>query len=92
MLYCNKAPYDKTETGSQGYDEYDEYNFDTWMSARMTYYDSYQGVVPEEKMLKKYRDVIRREGRTLGRVLMVPCFSDVPGKEPYAFRLGLEVL
>lgn len=92
VLYCNKAPYNKEESGSQGYDEYAEYSFPDWMERRMEYYDSPTGMVSEDKMIKTYRDVLRREGRAVRRILMVPCFSDVPGKEPYAFRLALEVL
>ncbi|QIN95262.1 Erm [Stenotrophomonas phage vB_SmaS_DLP_3] len=93
VLYCNKAPYDKDKDGSQGYDEYAEYDFKKWMAARQNYYNVSNGrEVAEEDMLIAYRDVIENEGRELGRIVMIPCFSDVPGKAPYAFRLALEVL
>ncbi|ATS92317.1 methyltransferase [Stenotrophomonas phage vB_SmaS_DLP_5] len=93
VLYCNKAPYDKDKEGSQGYDEYEEYDFKNWMAARQNFYNVSNGrEVAEEDMLIAYRDLIADEGRELGRVVMIPCFSDVPNKEPYAFRLALEIL
>lgn len=92
VLYCNKSPYNKDEVGSQGYDEYEEYDFKLWMEMRKEYYGTPEHLVSEDEAIRRYREVVALEGRTLGRVLLIPCFSDVPGKAPYAFRVALEVL
>jgi hypothetical protein len=94
VLYVNKHPYDKNEVGSHGYDEYDEYDFGAWMQTRAKFYDcdvGYAGTLAEEYMIKAYRRVASEQGWSLGSMLTVPCFSDVPGRAPYAFRLALEL-
>lgn len=90
VLYVNKSPYNRDELGTFGYDEYKEYDYKSWMKAREEYYGS--SVITEEQAIQTYREVLADMDRKMGRVLMVPCFSDVPGLEPYAFRLGFEVL
>lgn len=90
VLYVNKSPYNKDETGSHGYDEYVEYDFVEWMAGRRRFYG--EELINEERAVRAYRKCLEGCGRTLGRFILIPCFSDVPGKEPYAFRLALEVL
>lgn len=94
VLYVNKHPYDKSEVGSHGYDEYDEYDFKAWMAAREDFYQvplGYGAALAEEVMIGAYRRVASAAGWSLGSLLQVPCFSDVPDREPYAFRLALEL-
>lgn len=92
VLYCNKHPYNRAEAGSHGYDEYEEYDFEEWMDRRSDFYGWDARNVPEEAMIEAYRKVLHVQGFRLRGVHMTPCHSDVPGKDPYAFRLGLEVL
>lgn len=89
VLYVNKQPYDRRVMGSHGYDEYKEYDFDRWMEARKQFYG--MSTISEEIALANYRQLLRLQGLNVRRVIQVPCFSDVKGVEPYAFRLGLEV-
>jgi hypothetical protein len=92
VVYVNKAPYDKNEVGSHGYDEYEEYDFPKWMRARSDFYETGCDCrVTEEQAIAAYRRTAEFEGFKVKNVLTVPCFSDVPGKEPYAFRVALEV-
>lgn len=92
VLYCNKRPYNRDTEGSHGYDEYAEYDFDTWMEKRAEFYGWKATDVPEEAMIEAYRRVLLAQGFKVRGVHITPCHSDVPGKEPYAFRLGLEVV
>jgi tRNA G37 N-methylase Trm5 len=91
VLYVNKSPYDKAEVGSHGYDEYAEYDFGKWMDARLHYYQSSRKTLTEERVVDTYRGRAHAAGYQVKNILIVPCFSDVPGKEPYAFRLALEL-
>jgi hypothetical protein len=92
VLYVNKVPYDKNREGSHGYDEYAEYDFPAWMRARSDFYGTgCECRVTEDQALAGYRRVIEHEGWELKNTLLVPCFSDVPNREPYSFRVGLEV-
>lgn len=92
VLYCNKEPYDKNEEGEHGYDTYKEYDFAGWMRARGWFYEALNPrSVSEVEMLRAYRKRAADYGYEVIRMLVVPCFSDVPGKQPYAFRLALEV-
>lgn len=92
VLYVNRQPYDKTEVGSQGYDEYDEYDFPAWMAERTRFYRCRDPKhLKMSEALFGYERIIAIGGFALVNTVIVPCFSDVPGKEPYAFRIGLEV-
>lgn len=92
VVYVNKQPYDKNEVGSHGYDEYDEYDFAKWIEARKEFYGRTCGeLCYEDEAIAAYRRVAEFEGFKVKSILTVPCFSDVPGKEPYSFRLALEV-
>ena len=91
VLYVNKDPYDKNEVGSHGYDEYEEYDFAAWMAARQEVYGTTGNQVTEGEALTAYRRLVHWCGYKTNSVLMVPCFSDVPGRKPYAFRIALEV-
>lgn len=88
VLYVNKAPYNKEELGSHGYDQYSEYDFPAWMQARRMFYGSIR--VTEEQAIKAYRDTVQ-EWATVDQVIVTPCHSDVPGYPPYAFRLALSM-
>ena len=89
VLYVNKWPYDKSKEGSHGYDEYDEYDYSAWMADRTDFYGASH--FTEVTALLAYTQLVEDAGLSVANMLMVPCLSDVPGKEPYAFRLGLEV-
>lgn len=91
VLYVNMAPYNRDEEGSHGYDEYDEYDFEAWMEYRADVFGT-DGLVVESQALKTYEDIFLSMGYVVRNVLMVPCFSDAPGREPYAFRLALDVV
>lgn len=92
VLYVNRQPYDKNEVGSQGYDEYDEYDFEAWMDARGRFYRCHDPRnLQMNEALFGYQRLIGICNFQLMNTVVVPCFSDVPGKEPYAFRLALEV-
>lgn len=92
VLYVNKEPYDKNKSGSHGYDEYAEYDFKKWMQVRQDFYGVQDGrYVDESQAVEGYRKFLLSWGWRLGGTVMVPCFSDVPGKNSYAFRLALQV-
>lgn len=92
VLYCNKHPYNRDEAGSHGYDEYAEYDFETWMGRRASFYGWDAKNTPEEAMVAAYRRVLAEQGYRVRGVHITPCYSDVQDKEPYAFRVGLEVI
>lgn len=89
ILYVNKRPYDKGIQGSHGYDEYDEYDYKQWMAMRSAFYGS--SVITEEQAMKVYRDLLYNFKIDVVQQLLVPCFSDCPGYEDYAFRLAIKV-
>jgi hypothetical protein len=92
VLYVNKAPYNKDEVGSHGYDEYEEYNFDRWMEAREHFYDIKDGQqLTEDEAAKAYREILSACGWKVTTQMIVPCFSDVDGLPPYAFRIALQI-
>lgn len=88
VLYVNKAPYNKDEFGSHGYDQYSEYDYANWMDARKEFYGSEK--ITEEQAIAAYRKAVA-EWATVEQVLTVPCFSDVPDYPAYAFRLALKL-
>lgn len=89
VLYVNKAPYNKEDVGSHGYDEYTEYDFQAWMNKRIDYYGSVN--ITEDQALGRYRRLLQHWGFKMTQVILTPCFSDVPGRLPYSFRLALSV-
>jgi hypothetical protein len=89
VVYVNMAPYDKNVEGSQGYDEYEEYDFQKWMEIRADFYEN-EGLVTEAVAISTYELLFEKHLFVMKNMLLVPCFSDVPGKEPYAFRLAME--
>jgi hypothetical protein len=92
VVYVNKSPYDKNEVGSHGYDEYEEYDYPQWLRERSDFYLLNCGTeLTEDQAIAAYRRLCHGEGYKVKSVLTVPCFSDVSGKEPYSFRLALEV-
>lgn len=88
VLYVNKKPYDREEMGSHGYDIYSEYDFTAWMQARENFYLS--STISEAGAIAAYTFAVR-EWAKVESAVMVPCFSDVPGYPPYAFRLALKL-
>lgn len=91
VLYVNKRPYDKDEVGDHGYDQYASYDFPRWMERRKEFYGVNPQDVGEEDAIRAYRRVLMGQGLKLTNVLSVPCYSDVPGFDPYAYRVCLEV-
>jgi len=92
VVYVNLRPYDRDKLGSHGYDQYEEYNYDAWMKARQKFYGTWRAEkLTEEKALEGYRRAMALLGYEIDQTLMVPCYSDVAGYPPYAFRLGLAV-
>lgn len=89
VLYVNRKPYDSRIHGSYGYDEYEEYDYDQWMAIRRAFYGS--EIIDEGKALEAYKIALGRLGFGVRDCVIVPCFSDVDGLPPYAFRLGLNV-
>lgn len=89
VLYVNKKPYNRDAVGSHGYDEYAEYDYDTWMQSRKTFYGSAE--ITEEQAIASYRQLLNCHGFCINSLISIPCFSDVPGLPPYAFRLSLQV-
>lgn len=90
VLYVNKRPYNKDEVGDHGYDQYQEYDFKRWMIARKEFYDYDPQNLTEEAAMRAYRNVLGKQAIRVKSQLIVPCYSDVPGMEPYAFRIALE--
>ncbi len=90
VLYVNKSPYDKAKAGSHGYDEYDSYDYSKWLAARSIFYQCDPLRLTEEAAVKAYREHLGTAGFMVKKTLLVPCFSDVVGLEPYAFRLAIE--
>lgn len=88
VLYVNKAPYNKDEFGSHGYDQYSEYDFPAWMMARRMFYGSIR--ITEEQAIAAYRGAVSHWA-TVDQVIVTPCHSDVPEYPPYAFRLALSL-
>lgn len=91
VLYVNKCPYDKNVTGDFGYDQYEEYDFKAWMEARSQFYRSSPYHLTEAEALYAYERALLKQGFTVVNTVLMPCYSDVPRKENYAFRLGLEI-
>jgi hypothetical protein len=90
VLYVNKRPYNKDTAGEHGYDVYKEYDFDEWMRARKKFYGSEE--ITEAQAIAAYTRAFANCGKTVKNVVTVPCYSDVIDREPYAFRLGLELI
>jgi hypothetical protein len=91
VLYVNRKPYNKDETGSHGYDEYDEYDFNKWMTRRANFYGAYALDVSEEAALRAYRRVLGPQGWSIAQMVLTPCLSDIRNRDNYAYRLGLNV-
>ena len=92
VLYVNKAPYDRDTEGEHGYDTYASYDFKRWMHERQNFYHIDDGRhLTEEQALSAYRRILKLQGFDVCNVVSTPCYSDVPGKPPYAYRLALEV-
>lgn len=92
VLYVNQRPYDRAEAGDHGMDTYAEYDFPHWMLAREQFYRDDPTNVAVEEAIWAYRKVLKRQGFQIKGVVMTPYLSDVPGRDSYAFHLGLEVV
>lgn len=90
VLYVNKRPYNKDVLGEHGYDLYEEYDYDAWMDARRAFYGASD--IAEEDAIRAYRTVLGAAGFAVSGMVITPCYSDVPGYPPYAFRLALRVV
>jgi len=91
VLYCNKRPYDRAKVGHYGYDEYKSYDFQKWMEARKIFYQADPENTTEWQMLRAYTDLFK-SSHIVEKVVLTPCHSDVPGIDPYGFRLALELI
>lgn len=91
VLYVNKRPYDKTEIGNMGMDDYAEYDFKKWINARQDFYDYDPQNLSEEAAMLAYRRVFHQLGFKIKTQVAIPCYSDVSGREPYAFRLAIQL-
>lgn len=87
VFYVNKQPYNKNLEGEYGYDVYREYDFGKWMECRRSVYGS--AIITEEQAIEVYRLGFKSQGYDTEQVIISPCYSDVPGKKSYAFRLAL---
>jgi hypothetical protein len=92
VLYVNKAPYDRAVEGEYGYDRYDEYDFQEWMKARARFYGVNPQRLSESVALYAYEQEMAILGFKTVNTVIVPCYSDVPRKENYAFRVALEIV
>jgi predicted RNA methylase len=92
VLYVNKEPYDKAVAGDHGYDQYEEYDFKAWMAAREDFYGFDPRKLTDGSALFAYDRAFRAAGFKVVNTVVVPCYSDVPRKENYAFRVGFEVI
>ena len=90
VLYVNTDPYDARKEGEHGYDTYAEYDFKKWMTARLAWYGTNKLTIG--KALDAYRRHLEGFGYKMTSTMTIPCLSDVPGKDPYAFRLAMRVV
>lgn len=88
VLYVNTSPYDAGSIGEHGYDKYHEYDFGKWMEARTKFYG--QSVFPIDMAVEEYRARLESWGYSMEQVMVIPCLSDVPDKEPYAYRIAFK--
>lgn len=91
VFYVNKQPYDKAEVGAHGMDDYEEYDYKKWIEAREDFYQYDPYNLTEEAAMRAYRAAFHRIGYKIKTQIIVPCHSDVPGREPYGFRLAIEL-
>ena len=92
VLYVNKEPYDKNKEGDHGYDRYDEYDFEAWMKARQSFYSHSPYKISDAVALHAYEREMGFMGFGVVNTVMLPCYSDVPRRENYAMRVGLEIV
>jgi len=92
VLYVNKQPYDKAEAGDHGYDAYDEYDFAAWMKERQSFYSHSPFKISDAVALHAYEREMGFMGFDVVNTVMLPCYSDVPRRENYAMRIGLEIV
>ena len=90
VLYVNTKPYNKDVQGEHGYDQYEEYNFESWMNKREGIYGKFFPKISE--VIAAYENDAASFGWRLVNPLLIPCFSDVPSLPPYAFRLAFRVV
>ena len=92
VLYVNKKPYNRDNAGDHGYDQYEEYDFKAWMAARRTFYSHSPYKLTDAVAIHAYAREFGFMGFDVVNTLVVPCYSDVPRKESYAFRLAVELV
>jgi hypothetical protein len=92
VLYVNRAPYDKNVDGDFGYDQYEEYDFKDWMKARHAFYSHSPYKLTDAAAIHAYAREFAFMGFDVVNTLVVPCYSDVPRKESYAFRVAFEIV
>jgi hypothetical protein len=92
VLYVNREPYDKNVEGDFGYDQYDEYDFRAWMEARRTFYSHSPYKLTDAVAIHAYAREFGFMGFDVVNTLVVPCYSDVPRRESYSFRVAFEIV
>jgi hypothetical protein len=90
VFNLNRKPYNRDEKGSHGYDEYQEYNYKTWMEKRLEFYGfAYTG--HEEMFLSVYRKKAYEAGFVVKSFLMVPALPNVTGLEIYTSTVAMHL-
>ena len=63
-----------------------------WMKVRQNFYSHPPHKITESVALNTYMRAFSLIGYDIVNTVMVPCYSDVPRKENYAFRVALEIV
>jgi hypothetical protein len=89
VFNLNRQPYNRDEKGSHGYDEYAEYNYQTWMRKREEFY----GCVShrEEVLLGVYRQIAYEAGYVVKSFTVVPALPNVDGMEIYTSTVAMHL-
>jgi hypothetical protein len=89
VFNLNRKPYNRDEKGSHGYDEYAEYNYQTWMQKREQFY----GCVShrEEVLLGVYRQLAYDAGYVVKSFTVVPALPNVDGMEIYTSTVAMHL-
>jgi hypothetical protein len=88
-VHLNRRPYNRDEKGSHGYDEYAEYNYQSWMQKRQDFY----GCVTdrEEILLSVYRQRAYEAGYVVKEFVVVPALPNVEDMEIYTSTVAMHL-
>jgi hypothetical protein len=89
VFNLNRRPYNRDEKGSHGYDEYAEYNYQSWMQKRQDFY----GCVTdrEEILLSVYRQRAYEAGYVVKEFVVVPALPNVEDMEIYTSTVAMHL-